>query len=125
MLSNELTKVRTLQKYITAWKNVCTETIIHCFQKCGFEKGSDNSIDEENDIDEEFQNLLTQHCENNKITVKDFITFDDDLTTSINRINTNLVDWRQQARYEAIQEVLPAFSGDSPTANEVVSDDDE
>ena len=36
-----------------------------------------------------------------------------------------MVDWRQQARYEAIQEVLPAVSGDSPTENEVVSDDDE
>ena len=77
-----------------AWKNISTETIINCFQKYGFEQESINSIHNDNEIDEEFESLFTQHREEDEITVEDFVTFDDTTTTSTGQINTNLIDWR-------------------------------
>ena len=68
------------------------------------------------------ESLLAQLREDDDITVEDFITSDDNLTTSIGQINTNKVDWRQQAREDAIQEVLPDISA---IQSEVISDDDD
>ena len=107
-----------------AWRDVSTETIINCFQKCGFGQESVNIITNDNEIDEEFESLLTQLREDDEITVKDFVTFGDNLTTSTGQINTDLIDWRQQAREEAITEVAPDTSSASQAVN-VVSDDDE
>ena len=64
-----------------ARRDVSTETIINCFQICGFGQESVNSITNDNEIDEEFESLLTQPCEDDKITIEDFVTFDDNLTT--------------------------------------------
>ena len=60
-----------------AWRDVSTETIINFFQKCGFGQESVNSITNDNEIDEEFESLPTQFLEDDEITVKDFVTFDD------------------------------------------------
>ena len=68
------------------------------------------------------ESLRAQLREDDDITVEDFITSDDNLTTSIGQINTNKVDWRQQAREDAIQEVLPDISA---IQSEVISDDDD
>ena len=89
-----------------AWKDISKETILHCFQKCGFEKLECHSVSGEGEVDEEFESLVAQLREDDDITVEDFITFDDNLTTSIGQINTDMVDWRQQAREDAIQEVI-------------------
>ena len=62
-------------------RDVSTETIINCYQICGFGQESVNSITNDNEIDEEFESLLTQPREDDKITIEDFITFDDNLTT--------------------------------------------
>ena len=105
-------------------RDVSTETIINCYQICGFGQESVNSITNDNEIDEEFESLLTQPCEDDKITIEDFITFDDNLTTQAGQINTDLIDWQQQAREEAIKEVVPVTSSASQAVN-VVSDDDE
>ena len=104
-----------------AWKDISKETILHCFQKCGFEKSECHCVFGEGEVDEEFESLLAQLREDDDITVEDFITFDDNLTTSIGQINTDMVDWRQQAREDAIQEVLPDVSA---IQSEVISDDD-
>ena len=42
-----------------AWRDA-TETIINCFQKCGFGQESVNSISNDDEIDEEFESLFTQ-----------------------------------------------------------------
>ena len=105
-----------------AWKDISKETILPCFQKCGFEKSECHSVSGEGEVDEEFESLLAQLREDDDITVEDFITFDDNLTTSIGQINTDMVDWRQQAREDAIQEVLPDLSA---IQSEVISDDDD
>ena len=107
-----------------AWGDVSTETIINCFQKCGFGQESVNSITNDNEIDDEFESLLTQLREDDEITVEDFVTFDDNLTTSTSQINTDLIDWRQETREEAIKEVVPDTSSANQAVN-VVSDDDE
>ena len=44
------------------------------------------------------------------MTFENVVTFDDNLTLSTGQINTDLVDWRQQAREEAIKEVVPNTS---------------
>ena len=107
-----------------AWRDVSTETIINCFQKCGSGQESVNNITNDNEIDEEFECLLTQLREDDEIAVEDFATFDDNLTTSTGQLNTDLIDWRQQAREEAIKEVVPDTSSASQVVN-AVSDDDE
>ena len=90
-----------------AWRDVSTETIIKYFQRCRFGQESVKIITNDNEIDEEFESLLTQLREDNEITVEDFVTFDDSLTTSTGQINTYLIDWRQQDREEAVKEVVP------------------
>ena len=75
-----------------ARRDVSTETLINCFQKCGFGQGFVNSITNDNVIDEEIKSLLTQLCEDDEITVEDFVIFDN-LTTSIDQINTELIHW--------------------------------
>ena len=93
-----------------SWRDVSTETIINSFQKCGFGQESVNSITNDNEIDEEFESLLTQFREDDEMTFENVVTFDDNLTLSTGQINTDLVDWRQQAREEAIKEVVPNTS---------------
>ena len=39
-------------------------------------------------MDGEFESLLTQLREDGEITAEDFVTFDDNLTTSTGQINT-------------------------------------
>ena len=65
-----------------AWRDISPETIINCFQKCGFGQESVNSITNDNEIDEECEILFTQFSEDDEITVEDFVTFDDNLTAS-------------------------------------------
>ena len=107
-----------------AWKDVSTETIINCFQKCGFRQESINSITNDYEIDEEFESLLIQFREDDQTTVDDFVTFDDNLPTSTGEVNMDLIDWRQQAREEAIKEVMPDISS-ANQAVKVVLDNDE
>ena len=114
---------KTIHWLQVAWKDVSKETILHCFQKCGFEESDCHSISEEGEIDEEFETLLAQLRVDDDITVEDFITFDDNLTTSTGQINTDMIDWRQQAQEDAIQELSPDVSGS--IQSEVISDDDE
>ena len=108
-----------------AWRDVCTEATTNCFQKCGFGQESVNSITNDSEIDEKFESLLTQLREDDEITVENFVTFDDNLTTSTVQINNDLINWRQQAREEAVKEVLPDTSSASQAVNFVSDDDDD
>ena len=99
-------------------------TLYYCFQKCGFGLESVNSITNNSEIDEELESLPIQLHEDDEITVADFVTFNDNLTTSTGQVNTDLIDWRQQAREQAIKEIVPDTSSASQAVN-VVSDDDE
>ena len=90
-----------------AWEDISTDTIVHCFQKCGFKKSWANSTCKDTRIDEEFATFLNQFCDDDDITVEEFITCDDNVMTSPGQINTDLVDWREKAREEAIEDVLP------------------
>ena len=80
-----------------AWKNVWTDTIVHCFQNCGFKKSEANSTCKDSKIDEEFASLLNQLRDDDDITVKEFITFEDNVTTFSGQINTDLVNWREKS----------------------------
>ena len=80
-----------------AWRDVSTEAIINCFQKCGFGQESVNIITNDNEMNGEFESLLTRLREDDEIIVEDFVTLDDNLTTSTGQINTDLIDWRQPA----------------------------
>ena len=60
-----------------------------------------NSTCEDSEIDEQFATLLNQFRNYDDITIEDFITFNDNATTSPGQINTDLVEWREKAREEA------------------------
>ena len=64
-----------------------TDTIVHCFQKCGFKISEANSTCKDGKIDEEFATLLNQLRDHDNITIEDFKT-----STSPGQINTDLVD---------------------------------
>ena len=65
--------VKALHWMQMAWKDVSTNTIIHCFQKCGVKKSEANSTCKDCEIDGEFATLLNQLCDDDGITVEDFI----------------------------------------------------
>ena len=90
-----------------AWRDVSTKTIINVFQKCGFGQKPVNSI--------------IQLREDSKIIVEDFVTFDDNLTTSTGQINTDLIDWQQQAWEKDIKEIVTDTSSASQAVNIVYS----
>ena len=90
-----------------AWKDVSTDTIVHSFQKCGLKTSEANSTWKDIEIDEEFAIILNQLCDDDDITVQEFITFDDHVTISCGQINTDFVNWREKAREEAIENVVP------------------
>ena len=76
-----------------ACRDESAETMINCFQKCGFGQEFVNSIINDNVIDEEFNRLFTQLSEDDEITVEDFLIFDDNLTTSTGQTNADLINW--------------------------------
>lgn len=55
------------------WKDVSTEAIVPCFQKCNLEKSEPNSTCIDSKIDEEFANFLNQLRDDDDITVEDFL----------------------------------------------------
>ena len=111
----------TLQKQFIGYKLLGE---MHLQKQYGFGQESVNSITNDSEIDEEFESPLTQPREDDEITIEDFVSFDDNLTTLAGQTNTNLIDWRQQAQEEAIKEVVPDTTSASQAVN-VVSDDDE
>ena len=96
-ITQDVSIVKAIHWFQIAFRDGSTEAIINCFQKCGFGQEPANSVTNDNETDEEFDSHLTQLREDDKITVEDFVTFDDNLTTSTGQINTDLIDWRQQA----------------------------
>ena len=94
-----------------------TETIINCFQKRWvWTRICQHHFQQMKNL----KSLFTQLREDDEITVEDFVTFDDNLTTSSGQINANLIDWRQQAQEEAIKEVVPDTSSASQTVKMVM-----
>ena len=84
-----------------------------------------NSTRKESKIVEEFATLFNQRRDDD-ITVKDFITFDDNVTTSAGQINTDLVVWREKIWEEAIEDVVPINLDSNEGLNlEVIFDDED
>ena len=89
------------------WKDELTGAIVYCFQKYGFKRSKTNSTCKDNKIEKEFATLLNELGDDYSITVKDFITSENNVTTYPCQINTDLFDWREKAWEEAIEDVLP------------------
>ena len=67
----------------TGWKNVVSETIRHCFKKCGFDVGNTSVVNEE--FDTEFQKLFAQISD--ETTIDEYIDFDFATVTSEPTVN--------------------------------------
>ena len=93
--------------------------------KVWLQKYETNSICKDSEIDEEYATPFNQLRDDDDITVEDFITFDDNVTTSPDQINTYLVDWTEKSLKEAIEYVvsndLDSNEGQNP---EVISDNE-
>ena len=55
-----------------AWKDVSTDTVVHCFQSCGIKKSEDKSTCKDREIDEEHAIHLNQLRDDDDITTEDF-----------------------------------------------------
>ena len=84
-----------------AWNEVTSNTIKHCFEKCGL--GTPEILAEEN-IDEEFDELLKELCP--ETFVEEFVDFDACVDICDSAVNTLSVDWRENLRAKCVQAAI-------------------
>ena len=71
----DINTAKTIHWLQVAWRNVSTETIINCFQKCGFRQEFVNIITIDKEIVKEFESLLTQLREEDETTVYNLLSW--------------------------------------------------
>ena len=120
-LASDIIKEVTILKVIpwiqAAWNEVTSDTIKHCFEKCGF--GTPEILAEEN-IDEEFDELLKELCP--ETSVEEFVDFDACVDICDPAVNTLSVDWRENLRAKCVQAAIdPSIESENSESEE---DDD-
>ena len=81
---------------------------------------------DEDEVDEEFQSLFSQLSnDDEEVTLEDYLTFDDNLSTSVGQINTNLEDWHETAREEVIRDVVSEREFSTNSSSDDESDDND
>lgn len=99
----------------SAWRKVTSDTIKHCFEKCGFP--TDNYAATPQYIDEEFEKLFNELSEN--CSIDEYVEVDNTLATS-EEVGVSEINWREKLRNESIEEVLNV-----KTVNSDIEDEDE
>ena len=111
---NEINILKVIGWVKSAWRGVTSDTIIHCFEKCGLP--TDDYVATAQDSDEEFEILLNEIPEN--CSIEECVEVDNNLATS--EVDVSKIEWREKLRNEYIEEGLKV-----ETANSDLEDEDE
>ena len=112
---NEINILKVTGWVKSAWREIASNTIKHCFEKCDFP--TDDYVATAQDSDEEFEMLFNEISEN--CSIDEYVEVDNTLATS-EKVDVSKIDWREKLRNECIKEVLNV-----ETANSDFEDEDE
>ena len=115
---NEINILKVIGWVKSAWREVTSDTIKHCFEKCGFP--TDDYVAIEQDSDEEFEILFNEISEKCSICdIREYVEVDNTLASN-EEVDVSKIDWREKLGNECIEEVL-----DVETTNSDLEDEDE
>ena len=112
---NEINILKVIGWVKSAWKEFTSDTMKHCFEKCGFP--TDDYVATAQDSDDEFEMLFNEISEN--CSIDEYIEADNTSATS-EGVDVSKTDWREKLRNECIEEALNV-----ETANSELEDEDE
>ena len=112
---NEINILKVIGWVKSAWREVTSDTIKHCFKKCDFL--TNDYVPTARDSDKEFEILFNKIWEN--CTIDEYVKVDNTLATS-EEVDVSKIDWRKKLRNECIKEVLNV-----ETANSDLEDEEE
>ena len=112
---NKINILKVIDWVKSAWREGTSDTIKHCFEKCGFL--TDDYAAMVQDSDEEFEMLFNEISEN--CSIDEYVEVDNTLTT-YEEVNVNKINRREKFRSECIEEVT-----NMETANSDLEDEDE
>ena len=98
---NEINILKVINWIKSAWREVTSDTIKHCFEKRGFP--NDDYVATVQDSDEEIEMLFNEISEN--CSIDEYVEEDNTLATS-EEVEVSKMDWREKLRNECIEEVV-------------------
>ena len=106
-IASETNVIQAIEWITRASKEVSKDTIKNCFAKCGVVE-QPTSINDNKDVDEEFNNLFEELSEelqiDGKMAADEYSNFNHDVCTSFPPINSDEVDLRRDSVATCIQE---------------------
>ena len=98
---NEINTLKVIGWIKSAWRGVTSDTIKHCFEKCGFPTDDYVATARYSDEDCEIQlNEIPENC-----SIDEYVDVDNNLATS-EEVDVSKIDWQEKLRNECIEEVL-------------------
>ena len=97
----------------SVWRRVTSDTIKHCFEKCGLP--TDDYVVTTQDSDQEFEILLSEIPKN--CSIEECLEVDNNLATS-EEVDVSKIEWREKLSNEYIEEVLKVETGNSDVEDE-------
>ena len=91
---NEINILKVIGWVKSAWREVTSDTIKHCFEKCGFP--TDDYVATAQDSDEEFEMLFNEISEN--CSIDEYVEVDNTLATS-GEVDVSKIDWREKLQF--------------------------
>jgi len=117
---NILTAIRWL---MDAWRSLPSETIVKCFEKCGF-KSSVSVTTSDQIVDEEFEGLFKE-LTGSSSGINEYIDFDREVQICENSVDTSSVSWREDLRRECIKLETEEVPDAAASASDDDKDDDQ
>ena len=110
---NEINILKVIGWVKSAWKEFTSDTMKHCFEKCGFP--TDDYVATAQDSDDEFEMLFNEISEN--CSIDEYIEADNTSATS-EGVDGSKTDWREKLRNECIEKVLNVETANSELEGE-------
>ena len=111
---NKINILKVIGWVKSVWRRVTSDTIKHCFEKCGLP--TDDYVATTQDSDDEFEILLNEIPEN--CSIEECVEVDNNLATS-EEVDVSKIEWREKLRNEYIEEVLKVETASSDAENEL------
>ena len=91
---NEINILRVIGWVKSAWREITSDTIKHCFEKRSFP--TDDYVATVQDSDEEFEMLFNEISEN--CSIDEYVEVDNTLATS-GEVDVSKIDWREKLQF--------------------------